>query len=506
MKRAFKNLLLFVAVLLFFIVTLPANHSEAEDAWSYARLTEQGSGGDFFQAHHLIYLPLMRGLFAVAQAAGIADRAMPVLIAFSMACGALAMVLFAALLQRAGVSRRTALPFSAALLFSYGFWRYSTTAEIYVPAAAFSLLTLYCALRAENNSWLFYAGVLSGSTAVLLHLITLPAVFAAVPLLYGLQRRRARAALHIAGVLLITGGVYAAVSFAGIQPGVFTDTLAPRGTLMEPLTWLKGLFAWGQTVLSGNFLFAVPPVAGQLTELFPFHMLQEELFAGANAPDWIRRAAPVTFGAALAVLAGFFILLFSKWRSWAIRPLWIAAMVWLVGTAGMALFFEPANPEMWISTLPPLWLSCALIWPASSGWRLPALLAGALLFHNAIGGMAVVRSPNSDYCRAKAAAVLPLAKPGDLILTADSHSFVTFLRYHTPARVLDAKYLSPDAGMTAVHETTGQVFVFSDVLDPLPPVLHRPETETNRLNELGLRLSPDLKPVGDARLYRRERR
>ncbi len=497
MKCKPRCTLLFVAVLGVLLATVPANHSEAEDAYAYARLTEQGSGGEFFQAHHLIYLPLMRGLFAVAKAAGLVERAMPVLIASSMVSGALAVVVFVALLRRAGRSSLYSAAFTAVLVFSYGFWRYSTTAEIYIPCAACTLLTVYCAVCAEKTRWLFAAGVLVGSLAVLLHLIALPAILAAVPLLYWLRGCRARAAGHLAGVIGLVGGVYASVFLAGIHPGVFTDTLAPRGTLLEPLTWLKGLFAWGQTVLSGNFLFAIPPVAERLTEVFPFHMLQEELFAGAHAPVWVRWAASVTFGAALAVLSGFFILLASGWRSWEVRPLLMASIAWLAGTAGMAFLFEPANPEMWISTLPPLWLTCALLWPVPDRRAiiLSVLLAAALLLHNGVGGMAVVGSGQGDYCRHKAAPLIGRVTQQDLILTADSHSFVTYLQYHVPARVIDAKYISPDDGMRIVRETAGRVFVFKEVLHPLPPVLRRSAECRNHFRMLSETLRPRLKNI-----------
>ena len=515
MKR-FNGTALFFIILGFFVLTMPANHSEAEDAYHYARMTEQGAPAELFHAHHLLYLPLMRGIYRAAQFTGYSGRALPVLIGVSMVSGAWAVCLFAAVLRWAGVSRGASALFAAVLLFSYGFWRYSTTAEIYLPVAAVSLFTLYCALRSPERPVFFLSGAAAGGLALLLHLVAIPVVLMAVPLFYLLKGDKKRAAGHAVIALLLAGGGYLAVAAAGIQPGIYQDALAPRGTLIEPLTWLKGAAAFGQTVLSGNFLFSIPSAAERLLRMFPFHMLQEELFAGQQAAPWIRRAAPVTFGLAAGLAGGMICVLIRSvlclpWR--ALRrlasPETAAVFVWLAGLAGMALLFEPANPEMWISVGPPFWLLAALVWtavgPKTGKTRFfPALLAVALLLHNGIGGIAVVKSAESDYCRQKGLWLMENARPGDLILTADSHSSVTFLEYYTPAKVLDLKFVSPEQFQAAEKTASGRVFVFDEVIDPLPPVRLRPTESINKIEQLGAMLRPGLTPVyenGRIRIY-----
>lgn len=489
-----KPILFFLAVCCFFLLTAPSNHSEAEDTYFYARMTEQGTASQLFHAHHLLYLPLMKVLFAGADALGYSGRALPLLIGFSMFSGALAVCLFAAL---AGRGRR-GIFFALAMLFSYGFWRYSTAAEIYIPVTALSLLALYCMRRSADSSVWFWGCSLSAAAALLMHVAAWPLVLAAIPFYFVATRRPQRAALYLTAVLSITAAVYIiAVSGPGLS--VFSDAQALRETLISPRTWLKGAAAWSQNVVSGNFLFAMAPVAEKLQAVFPYHMLQEEVFMGQAAPGWIRFTAPITL-----VLAGVSLLSIGVLSLRNVRQVlvsgdraWPAAIViWLIGVVATALVFEPANPEMWICSLAPFWLLMALLWqtkPRPEAWV--ALAAAFLLIHNATGGMAPVKSPRSDYCRQKAAWVIEQAAPGDVILTAESHAFVTFLQYHTPARAVDAKFITFERWQEIGDQCGGKVFVFSDVTDPLPPVRRRAQGAVENLRQVAEVLRPGLQTV-----------
>lgn len=496
MIRRFQTFVLFAGVLGFLIATFPSNHSEAEDAYYYSRMAEQGAWAERFHAHHLLYLPLMRSLFRIVQSAGYHGRSFPVLAAVSMVSGALAVCLFSAVLRRAGTKKQTAGVFTAALLFSYGFWRYSTTVEIYIPAVLLSLLTFYCALRGTERKF-FMCGILCGGTALLVHLVTIPAVLCASPLLYIFRRQKRAAAGHAVMTLLTAATGYGAIMAAGIHPVVFADRLVQRGTLLEPLTWLKGAAAWGQTVLSGNFLFSLPEAAEQAVRLFPFQMLQEELFMGRQAPAWIPCAAPATFLLAAGLAAGILIAVLRYAKPVVANQSAVSASVfiWLAAGVSMALLFEPSNPEMWICVLPPLWLLAALLWDSLPACRcarcLPPAFVAVLLAHNWIGGMQLVRSPDSDYCRQKGAWAVEEAQAGDLILTADSHSFVTFLEYQTPASVLDAKSAG-EAEWRRQLEVSGRVFVFDDVIKPLPAVSRRLPVAVERQRQFSAALIPGL--------------
>ena len=162
----------------------------------------------------------------------------------------------------------------------------------------------------------------------------------------------------------------------------------------------------------------------------------------------------------------------------------------------MAFLFEPSNPEMWICTLTPFWLLLGLIWRAVPEGRiargLPAALAAGLLLHNGVGGISLVKSPEGDYCRQKAAWIAEQIRPGDLIVSADSHSFITFLEYQTSARVLDAKFADLKQWDDAQQQAEGRIFVFGDVLELLPPVSVRLPASVQRIRNFGEALKPGL--------------
>ena len=513
---------IFFAVLVFLMLSAPQNHSEAEDTYYYAQMAEQGAWSEMFHQHHLLYLPIARGGVLTVQQFGIPCRALPVLIGMSMVSAAFVICFFAALLRRSGQSRLWVLP----LLFSYGFWRYACAAEIYLPALAAVSGAWFFALRPRGMPWAICCSVL----ALLLHLVCLPAVFA-VGLLFVFQKQWKRAGLYFVCTGVAVAGVYGLV-LNSVGAVVFQDAQSVRSSLFEASTWLKGLFAFGQNVLSGNFLFSIPPVAEKLAVLFPYHMLQEEFFMGRQAGAFWSVLSMVTFAGALLLLGAVVRKCFrlSSLFDWALA-------VWLGGNVVMALLFEPANPEMWIFTLLPFWFLVSNGWtknrvqaqPASTHWKFlfPALVA-AMLLHNAIGGMAFVKGEKGDYCRQKAAWIVEHATENDQVVMADSHSFSTYVQYWSPAQVIDVKFqglpalpVVPDrrsrltsialatevgeggshvegSGVERENRPDGHVFVYGDVIDPLPAVLNRGPESVARLRAIREQLSAGLIPVHEA--------
>jgi len=489
-------LALFAGVLLLFIVTAPANHGDAEDSYYYARMMAEGEWGELFHSHHLFYLPAARFAYRALSLAGFSCSPLSFLIFASMFSGAFSVCLLFSIFYAANNSGRSWV-FAVLLLVSYGFWRYSTAAEIYIPATALSLGAVYCALRSNEKRRFFGIATILAILAVLLHLGCVPAVFLAVPLIYLLRREYSRAATHILLVLSANALLYGAVSFG---PGLmnFHDAGVYRGDLKQPLTWLKGIMAWGQDVFSGNFLFAYSAVAERLTALFPGHMLQEEIFMGAHAPSWVKWFAPLSLATSISLFFVLVIFLFRVSLQRLGRPeLFWAALLWLAGSAAMAMCFEPANPEIWIFTLPPLWLVLGMAWHCTSGrnqW-LPVMLAGALFLHNFAGGLLLIKDKEGDYCYQKAKWIIQHVTDKDVVLCADSHSFTTFLQYHCPARVMDMKFQAWEKWNSLDYDPTSRIFVYGEVIDMLPAVAHRASFSVNSLQKLGDTLRPYLHRV-----------
>jgi hypothetical protein len=120
----------------------------------------------------------------------------------------------------------------------------------------------------------------------------------------------------------------------------------------------------------------------------------------------------------------------------------------------------------------PAWLAfaCLVLEPAMAVPRSSrlAVAAVALLGLQSLAGMLALHSRSADYNFQKAQPLRAYARPDDVILTADSATFVRYLRYETSARVVDLRGLT-EAELHRVYETasTTRVFATADVLYPL---------------------------------------
>lgn len=477
MNRLCKVGLWLGALVLFFVLTAPLNHCEAEDTYYYAHMVERGAWGEMFHRHHLLYLPIGRAFYRSLQWVGFCGRSLPVLIAMSMGSAVVVIGLFFGWLARGKMARGWVFP----LLFSYGFWRYACAAEIYLPALATVCLAWFFALQPRKMG----GAIVCSAVALLLHVVSLPAVVGA-GLVFVSRREWRRAALYYLSVGVIVAGAYGAVE-ATVGTVVFRDLTSGCGPLWAPSTWLSAAVALGHTLLSGNFLFSFPAVSERLTELFPHRMLQEEVFMGRQMVGVYPWIALGTFFVALFGLGATCLLAAIRGKKNGLFPLF----AWLGGNVAIALLFEAANPEMWIFALVPLWAIVAQLLSRSPLWTVRVLvLASVMLVHNAVGGMALVKKAQGDYCRQKAAWVVQNATADDLIVVADSHSFATYLRYGCSAQILDAKFQGLEP-----FPPSGRVFIYDDLFNPLPAVRARSVASQARLRELADFLRPNLRCV-----------
>ncbi len=480
---------LFLVVLAFLACTVPANHTEAEDAYEYARRVEQESGQMLFHPHHLLYLPLAQGVYHLLQAAGYAGRALPVLIGISVLCGALSVSLFAAWLARKrGLA--AALPFSLGLLFSYGFWRYACEAEIYTPALCVAVAVFWILHQPWTANRRILAVSLISAFGICIHVLNVIPLLGGVALFYWVSRKRRQAFAHV----LLTSSLVALVYLAAANTtGLYVppaDTQPLEGGLSFAM-FAKGSVGFAQAVVSGNFLFICPDFQQQIQTLFPYRMFAEEIYMGSRVSMGSFYAA---LGTSLLGAAGILLLLLDVVRR-RFRDCWpvewtaslAAALFWLVGLSGAVLLFEPGNPEMWVMALLPLWWCAALLLE-----RLPRLLQRLLLvialllgLHNWVGGMALIQSRSGDYSVQKTRWLLSRATKDTLIVTAESHVYISYLNYWTDAEIMDLNYAGPSKKTLAkIREWHGPVYVLSEVFSPLPALVARFPDSKERLAQV----------------------
>jgi len=494
------------ALVLFYLWTQPVNRTEAEDAYDFAHAVERAHGRALLHSHHLLYLPLMRGVHRLTALVLPAVRALPTMATFGALAAGLSVVLLAGLARREGVGASRAAACAAALAGSYGFWRYAAEAEIYAPALACALGTWRLAAAARGRGGFATATASAlGALAVLLHVFSAFAVFGAIPLWLWLRRGwRAAASFTVLAAALVAGA-YAA---AGMRPthivGGPDPLRAEGGARVE--AFAKAAVGWGQSLAAGNFLFAEPVVRQALEARFPARMLEEEAHLGRSIPRRRVYAAGATLmmlvAAGLGAVAGVVrgarrrrsggsVQGLENLRSSASNPwkLAVAAGAWWAAHAVLLIWMEPGNPELWVMALAPTWLSAAaVVEVVQAAARSIWLLAGALTLHNWTGGMGLLKNPAGDLHRAQSAAALRVAREGDELWTANGTVFARSLRYHAPCPVVDLWEQSPTG-------TAARVLIVGDPRRPPPALVRRFPARAKSIEELARLLAPRLRQL-----------
>lgn len=472
-RRAGLTALAIAGVAACYVLTAPGNRSEAEDAYLYAAQVEQGEPGTLVHRHHLVYVPVMRALYLAAHAVGLPVRAYPLMCWVGAIAAALAMALFHGILRRM-LGWREAGWAAGLLAVSYGFWRYAAEAEIYVPAVALGLATVALTLRREGRG---VAAGLMGAMAIATHVMNaLPALLAA-PLLLAFRRdrdSRRRAAVQVAVTLVAT-----ALAYGAALPVMSRDrggTMGASERAHPEEMPVKAMVGFGQSVVSGNFLFGFGSFRDAMTKVFPYREFREEFEMGLAAKPASRVAPWLTLGI-LALLG-----LAAMWRrDDASIPAWAAvrsdeavrlrrlAGLWFVIHAAVALVFEPSNPEMWIMALPPFWMLASSWFVMRGRTDLLPLVACALAWHNQLGGMWLLGNPEGDYLARRTDWLVRELRADDTVLTTESEVFARRLRYVSGARVETLRGWSEGELVARYRELClrpGRLFVLADVFDP----------------------------------------
>lgn len=496
--------------------TAPANRTEAEDAFGYALAVERAPWGELFHKHHLLYEPMCRAAFTILHALDLAQRAHPVMVAVSVVSGLLIAVVFALFL-----ARRLGLPLSIAtlgagmLLVTYGFWRYTLEAEIYVPACLCSILAFHIASAPQPGYRRAAAAGLIAGSGVLIHIFNAIPAFAGIPLLLLLRGRWRHALLSGACAAIPVAALYAAV-YGGHMADLLSHPMGADAVCegeMAGSRIVKAAIGLGQSVVSGNFLFELPSFRQMIGRVFPYRMLAEENYMGMHAPPALRWLPFATLPL-LALWASIWVwAMFRRLRqapplipqglaAESPLPLWAALACWFTLHAGLVVRVEPGNPEMWIMALPPLAaLFCAAgltTLDLSLAQRLAASLVVLLVLHNYAGGMRLLQDPNGDYNAQKARPVLAAAGKGDIVLTAENPVFVSYLRYWSEAKIENMWNWPTEQSQeryAALPSSGRRLFALADAFAPPPSMLNRFPSAAPGIVALGLAIRSDFVPI-----------
>lgn len=518
-----------VAILLLavFSFTTPGNHSEAEDVYDFALKVEQGNFADQAGVNRVLALPTFGLLYDTAQSMGYGGRAFPFMVFINRTLAVLCVFLFWKLLciegdngnRRANMdtmkdappvhrssSIRQQLPKTLLLAFSYGFWRYANEAETYILASVFVLSTWCLVLRGR---WLW--AVLLSSIGVLVHLLNMVPLLLAIPVYYLLSRQVKQALIHgLAAVALIGLGY-------GISaPWLDWSQLGAHHHGLESGLQLSNLLragvAFGQTLLSGNFVFGFEAAREALVGAFPSRMLGEEFFMAEHMDPWIPWAGCVTLALFTFCFLGFGLA--ALMRPKAVlecssparfprhignkkhknpRAFFYASLVWLLLYFAVVIVTEAGSPELWIMALIPFWLLLSPLLNNFYGWVLVVIL----FVHNLVAGLLPVMSSDGDYHAAKGRWLIEHAQPEDLILSDYEPVMIFYLNYYGDAKVINSGMTQPNDLQLILGRAEGRVYAFYSFFHPMESMRVRNPKLYEQMVRNGAIIQPEFVPFMD---------
>jgi hypothetical protein len=505
-------------------LTAPQNHSEAEDVYDFARRVEQGCFAEQAGVNRVLALPLLGAAYKTAQALGYSGRAFPFMIFINRMLAVVCVMLFWKLLSyrsrpaspdggiRPSAGADGLLAMALTFAFSYGFWRYANEAETYV-LASFLVLSSWILVLKGKVFW----GVGVSALGILVHLLNLIPLLLIIPLYYLLSKEWKKALLHggLTGVLVVVG-------YAACSPWLDFSELGAQNHLLEGglslANVLRGGIAFGQCLVSGNFLFGFESFCELLTRLFPSRMLGEEFYMAAHMPGWIKWTGVVS--AVFLLCSGVWVCgraaleCAGKRRATPLsaqldvgrhqdaqdsrRPrlrnsFFLSCLTWIVLYALAVIRTEAGSPELWIMALIPFWL---LVAPLLRG-RLAWLLVAALFAHNLIAGLLPVMAEKSDYHAAKGRWLVENCAADDLILTDYEPVMIFYLDYFTECRILNSGILTLNEIAKALEEPAGNVYALKSFFQPMESMRVRSPKGYERMRNTGQELLPGFEKTTD---------
>jgi len=215
---------------------LPIEHSG--DGWGYACEILKG---DLFAPHHILYKPMLWGLWKSFSFIGINSNPIQFFSAINLIFGGLCLSAFYSILQLLGNSKVLNLWLLILVSFTFGFIRYSGENETYIIPLFFSLWGTY--FRFNECYW---KSMLLMSLAVLFHQIH---IFWLLALLVPQKKNQIHVKYLLTSTLILVGfyityailhnKVWYLLPFSDVQSGYVDVTPGIMNFIMTPISFVR---------------------------------------------------------------------------------------------------------------------------------------------------------------------------------------------------------------------------------------------------------------------------
>ena len=488
-------------LVVFYAMTRALNHSESYDSINYALFAENFALGTAADSRNILFHALNRILLVATQSLGLDIGALELISSVSIVAGAFSLVLFVRLMKRQfGVSSFAAWTGAAMLGLSYGYWRYSSAAEVYMPSIFLILCSLTLIFKflndgAQSKLILLAAGVFSG-LAVLYYQPNILVLFGAVFILFCSRTRFFSFIQYsIIGAIVVVAGIVAA--FMAINgnvpsPDEFVGFVTSRNHEFRAcspfhVALVKIVLAFGHDLFSAHWTRTIDPVRTALDPHIPGCVYNFNVVAYAGKGiQYFTAIAAILFVPMLILFARIHWIASRKWKL--ARP--NNRTLFLIGWLGLlGLIFgtiDPGSFEAWIPVLVPFaaLLTVFVIEPCRQMGKQRTILAFLVILfcYNFFGGTLIWRNTQGDFFFHQTAWIRQELGENDTVLLNEfDYRIVDYLHYYSDARVA---HLTGDDEVTlarshpdieriplddflAQHATSQhKLYVMCDVLSP----------------------------------------
>ena len=444
-------------LVVFYALTRALNHSESYDSINYALFAENFPLGTAPDPRNILFHVFNRILVVTSEWLGLGIGALDLIAYVSVVTGSFSLVLFARLMKRRfGVSSFAAWTGAAVLGLTYGYWRYTGAAEVYMPSIFLILCSLtlifnYLDDKKQSQATLVAAGVLSG-LAVLFYQPNIIVLFVVAFCLFCSRSRfHSFARYSIVGAIVVVAGfVMAYMAINGNVPsfeelvGFVTSRNHEFRNQRTPvhIALVKFVLAFGHDLFSAHWTRTIDPVRNTLDPHIPgcVYNFNVVAYAGKGIQS-LTAIAAILFVPILIVFARIHLIAIRTWK-WS-RPnnrtfflmCWLTLMGLIVGIV------DPGSFEAWI----PLLVPCAglftvlVIEPCYQMGKQRTLLVFLLLMlcYNFFGGAVIWRNTQGDYFFHQTAWIRQELTENDTVLLNEfDYRIVDYLHYYSNARVV----------------------------------------------------------------------
>lgn len=419
-----------------------------------------------FHPHHLLYNGFAKSWIYLCKLLGFSGDTAYMVSLLNAIFGALTLAVFYLILrQRLNHERAFALIGTVLPAFSFGFWFYSVSVEVYIIPLFFLLLCLYFLTSDSLNEKGFAVVGLLHSVSVLFYQINI--LF--IPVIYLAAKRK-----NLQTCKLLTSYAHTFFPMVIIPYLIIMTGPVKLRTIKDAWFWITGYaknpgfwktlsfstiinacIGFGRSIIGACFIFAIPQTRALMDGLFKGGLFLDEVFLVHTLG---KTAAYVFLILSAIAFALIIVTLFLSLKKRIIlednsRNIFSLTALWFGIYTVFFCFWVPINLEFWIPQSICLWLmlltACSADNQQSSGHKKISLsIIAALIFTvNWGGSIRYLKDKHNDIYYLKSSSMFDRAQGKDLIIISpvidiptqswDSEPLFGYLLRHTKANVID---------------------------------------------------------------------